>query len=149
MFGKKKLWWTFKNMMLVITLTFEGKCSKEEIKSNSQEEESYMIDILCSPLLGFPGQFWQWHPPKKRHRPSHLCTVHKNPSLVLVWEDYSEVGAAGMHRGRVRTPHILQPSSLFFFSLSLWNELCKICRKLNGVFFMKKCSNYGRPLTVS
>lgn len=45
-------------MTLVITLTFGEKCSKQEnIKNNSQEEEeSYMIDIFCSPLLGFPGQ---------------------------------------------------------------------------------------------
>lgn len=139
MFSKKKPRCIFKNMTLVITLTFGEKCSKQEnIKNNSQEEEeSYMIDIFCSPLLGFPGQFWQWHPPKKRHRPSHLCTVHKNPSLVLVWEDYAEVGAAGLHRRGVRTPRTPQPSSLFLFSLSLWNELCKICRKLNGVFHEK------------
>lgn len=123
------------------------KCSKENNKNDSQEEESYMIYILCSPLLGFPGQFWQWYPQKKRHRPAHLCTAHKNRSLVLVWEDHAAVRAAGLHRGGMRRPRTPQHSSLFPFSLSPWNELCKICRKLNGVF-MKKCWNYGRPLTV-
>ena len=61
--------------------------------------------IVYSSLLGFPGEFWQWYSQKKRHWSSHLCTAHKDPSLVLVWEDHTEVGAAGLHRGRVKRHH--------------------------------------------
>ena len=120
-----------------------GNPNKKIIKITPKKRKAKWL-IVCSSLLGFPGQFWQWYSQKKRHWSSHLCTAHKDPSLVLVREDHTEVGAVGLHRGRVKTRH--RPP-LYFPEVSPWNELCKIYRKLNRILH-EKCSNYGRPLTV-
>ena len=111
--------------------------------------------ILLLSFTGLPRKLWQWHTQKERDRPSHLCPIHPDPSLVVVWQDHYAYRVTWMHRGRLNTfcPHIsLSPSPTFPLcilerpsQIQYVNRNCATCKKksISNGFFKNKHLGFG------